>query len=219
MCRWVASRRTGGSSRPRRPGGRRSGRARPARRRHPQRGLRGRASLRPATPPERHPARPGPRPPPGRDSAAAAASLRIETPSARAEASAQARSSSACSRRQAARDTRRSTCRSRRQATIRSVIVTMTPWRGAVLTSTRYLADPAAIQRQGHVGRGGRWRRRSPTRCARGIKYCKRVWLGRAAYAGGPRLREQAGTRLPARSRSGAVRNGRPSSSTRLRQR
>ena len=59
---------------------------------------------------------------------AAAASVRIETPSARAEASAQARSRSACSRRHAARDTRCSTRRSRRQAAIRSVIVTMTPW-------------------------------------------------------------------------------------------
>ena len=65
---------------------------------------------------------------PGRDSAAAAASVRIETPSARAEDSAQPRSRSAWSRCQAARDTRRSTRRSRRQATIRSVIVTMTPW-------------------------------------------------------------------------------------------
>jgi len=58
---------------------------------------------------------------------AAAASVRIETPSARAEASAQARSRSACSRRHAARDTRCSTRRSRRQAAIRSVIVTLTP--------------------------------------------------------------------------------------------
>jgi hypothetical protein len=55
------------------------------------------------------------------ESPAAAASVRIETPSARAEASAQLRSRSACSRRHAARDTRR-------QAAIRSVIVTMTPW-------------------------------------------------------------------------------------------
>ena len=44
-------------------------------------------------------------------SPAAAASARIETPSARAEASAQARSRSACSRRHAARDTRGSTHR------------------------------------------------------------------------------------------------------------
>ena len=57
------------------------------------------------------------------ESRAAAGSVRIETPSARAEASAQARSRSACSRRHAARDTRRS----RRQAAIRSVIVTLTP--------------------------------------------------------------------------------------------
>ena len=84
-----ANRRTGGSSRPHRPGGRRSGRARPARRRHPHRvfgagpargpqlpqgniqlvHVRGRRDL-------AHP---------GEDSAAAAASLRIETPSARAE--------------------------------------------------------------------------------------------------------------------------------------
>jgi ABC-type nickel/cobalt efflux system permease component RcnA len=61
------------------------------------------------------------------DSPAAAASLRTDTPSARAEASAQMRSRSACSRRHAARDTRRSTRRSRRQAAIRSVIVTLTP--------------------------------------------------------------------------------------------
>ena len=60
-------------------------------------------------------------------SPAAAASVRIETPSARAEASAQARSRSACSSRHAARDTRCSTGRSRRQAAIRSVIVTLTP--------------------------------------------------------------------------------------------
>jgi hypothetical protein len=59
-------------------------------------------------------------------SPAAAASVRIETPSARAEASAQARSRSPCSRRHAARDTRCSTRRSR-QAAIRSVIVTLTP--------------------------------------------------------------------------------------------
>jgi len=64
---------------------------------------------------------------PAGESPAAAASVRIETPSARAEASAQARSRSACSRRQAARDTRCSTRRSRRQAAIRSVIVTLTP--------------------------------------------------------------------------------------------
>ena len=61
------------------------------------------------------------------ESPAAAASVQIETPSVRAEASAQARSRSACSRRHAAWDTRASTCRSRRQAPIRSVIVTMTP--------------------------------------------------------------------------------------------
>ena len=58
------------------------------------------------------------------ESPAAAASLRTETPSARAEASAQLRSRPACSRRHAARDTRSST---RRQAAIRSVIVTLTP--------------------------------------------------------------------------------------------
>jgi len=58
-----------------------------------------------------------------------AASVRSETPSARAEASAQARSRSACSKRHAALDTRRSTRRSRRQEAIRSVIViTMTAW-------------------------------------------------------------------------------------------
>ena len=61
------------------------------------------------------------------ESPAAAASVRIETPSARAEASAQLRSRSACSRRHPARDTRSSTRRSRRQAAIRSVIVTLTP--------------------------------------------------------------------------------------------
>ena len=60
-------------------------------------------------------------------SPAAAASVRIETPSARAGASAQARSRSACSMRHAPRDTRCSTRRSRRQAAIRSVIVTLTP--------------------------------------------------------------------------------------------
>ena len=60
-------------------------------------------------------------------SPAAAASVRTETPSARAGASAQARSRSACSRRHAARDTRCSTRRSRRQAAIRSVIVTLRP--------------------------------------------------------------------------------------------
>jgi hypothetical protein len=60
-------------------------------------------------------------------SPAAAASVRIETPSARAEASARARSRPACCRRHAARDTRRSTRRSRRQAASRSVIVTLTP--------------------------------------------------------------------------------------------
>ena len=64
---------------------------------------------------------------PGRDEPRRAASVRIETPSARAEASAQARSRSACSSRHAARDTRCSTRRSRRQAAIRSVIVTLTP--------------------------------------------------------------------------------------------
>jgi len=53
--------------------------------------------------------------------------VRIETPSARAEASAQLRSRSDCSRRHAARDTRSSTRRSRRQAAIGSVIVTLTP--------------------------------------------------------------------------------------------
>jgi hypothetical protein len=57
----------------------------------------------------------------------AAGSVRIETLSARAEASAQVRSRSACSRPHAARDTRCSTRRSRRQAAIRSVIVTLTP--------------------------------------------------------------------------------------------
>jgi hypothetical protein len=60
-------------------------------------------------------------------SPAAAASVRTETPSARAQATAQVRSRSACSRRHAARDTRCSTRRSRRQAAIRSVIVTLTP--------------------------------------------------------------------------------------------
>lgn len=52
-----------------------------------------------------------------------AASLRIEIPSARAEAGAQARSRSAWSKRHAAR---RSTRRSRRQTAIRSVTLTMT---------------------------------------------------------------------------------------------
>jgi hypothetical protein len=61
------------------------------------------------------------------ESPAAAASVRIEIPSARAEAGAQLRSRSACSRRHAVRETRVSTGRSRRQAAIRSVIVTMTP--------------------------------------------------------------------------------------------
>jgi len=50
---------------------------------------------------------------PAGDSPAAAASVRIDTPSARAEASARLRSRSACSRRHAARDTRSRTRRSR----------------------------------------------------------------------------------------------------------
>ena len=50
---------------------------------------------------------------PRRESLAAAASVRIETPSARAKASAQLRSRAACSRRQAAHDARSSILRSR----------------------------------------------------------------------------------------------------------
>jgi hypothetical protein len=66
VCRWSASRRTGGASPPHRAAGRRSGRARPARHRHPRRDLPGRASPRPAASPARYPARPGRRPRTGR---------------------------------------------------------------------------------------------------------------------------------------------------------
>jgi len=58
------------------------------------------------------------------ESLTAAASVRMDTPSARADASAQLRSRSACSSRHAARETRASTRRSRRAASICSLIVT-----------------------------------------------------------------------------------------------
>jgi hypothetical protein len=90
------------------------------------------------------------------ESPAAAASVRIETPSARAEASAQLRSRSACSSRHAARDTRRSTRRSRRQAAIRSVIATLIPCsRRAVfskLNSLTYFLAPLLSAPQDPTG-------------------------------------------------------------------
>ena len=76
-------------------------------------------------------------------SPAALVSVRIEIPSARAEASAQLRSRSACSRRHADRDTRSSTHRCRCHAAIRSVIVT-------------HEACPASdVQQSGHAGAAG----------------------------------------------------------------
>ena len=74
------------------------------------------------------------------ESLTAAASARMDTPSARADASAQLRSRSACSSRHAARDTRSSTRRSRRHAAIRSAIFMHT-------------ACPACtVQQSGHAG-------------------------------------------------------------------
>ena len=58
------------------------------------------------------------------DSPIAAARVRIEIPSARAETSAHVRSRPAWSSRHAARETRASTRRSRRPAAIRSLVVT-----------------------------------------------------------------------------------------------
>jgi hypothetical protein len=119
-------RRTGGSSPPHRLGGRRSGRAHPARRRHPRRGLPGRAARGPQL------AQAGIQlvqvggshdlVHPGDESPAAAASARVDTPSARSDASAQVRSRSARSTRHAARGTRSSTRRCRRRVAVRSAI-------------------------------------------------------------------------------------------------
>ena len=74
------------------------------------------------------------------DSPIAVASVRIEIPSARADANAQLRSRSACSSRHAARETRASTRRSRRHVAVRSAIFMRT-------------ACPACtVQQSGHDG-------------------------------------------------------------------
>ena len=68
------------------------------------------------------------------------ASVRMDTPSARTDASAQLRSRSACSIRHAARNTRSSTRRSRRHVAVRSAIFMHT-------------ACPACtVQQDGHAG-------------------------------------------------------------------
>ena len=74
------------------------------------------------------------------ESPTAAASVRMDTPSARADANAHLRSRSACSSRHAARDTRSSTRRSRRHAAVRSAIFMHT----ACPTCT--------VQQSGHAG-------------------------------------------------------------------
>ena len=74
------------------------------------------------------------------ESPAAAASARMDTPSGRADASAQLRSRPACSNRYAARDTRSSTRRSRRHVALRSAIF-------------MHSACPAcSVQQSGHAG-------------------------------------------------------------------